>query len=60
MANKAKETEHAGAKKGSGAFYGPKAEAKKGSNHDAKRLHQQLAQSMISECESKFARFDKE
>ena len=32
MANKAKKTEHAGAKKGSGAFYGPKAEAKKGSN----------------------------
>ncbi len=29
MADNAKMTEHAGPKKGSGAFYGPKAEAKK-------------------------------
>jgi hypothetical protein len=32
MAYNAKKTEHAGAKKGRGAFYGPKAEAKKASN----------------------------
>jgi hypothetical protein len=32
MAYNAKKTEHVGAKKGSGAFYGPKAEAKKASN----------------------------
>lgn len=32
MAYNAKKTEHAGAKKGSGAFYGPKAEAKNASN----------------------------
>jgi len=32
MAYNAKKTEHAGPKKGSGAFYGPKAEAKKASN----------------------------
>jgi len=32
MAYNSKKTEHAGAKKGSGAFYGPKAEAKKASN----------------------------
>lgn len=28
-----KKTEHAGAKKGTGAFYGRKADAKRGSNH---------------------------
>jgi hypothetical protein len=33
MAYNAKKTEHAGPKKGSGAFYGRKAEAKKASNH---------------------------
>jgi hypothetical protein len=32
MALRARKTEHAGAKKGSGAFWGPKAEAKRGSN----------------------------
>ena len=32
MADNAKKTEHAGARKSSGAFYGPKAKAKKGSN----------------------------
>jgi hypothetical protein len=32
MAYNAKKSEHAGAKKSGGAFYGPKAEAKKGSN----------------------------
>ena len=32
MAYNAKKTEHAGARKGGGAFYGPKVEAKKGSN----------------------------
>jgi hypothetical protein len=32
MAYNAKKTEHTGAKKGRGAFYGPKAEAKKASN----------------------------
>jgi hypothetical protein len=32
MAYNAKKTEHSGPKKGSGAFYGPKAEAKKASN----------------------------
>jgi len=33
MAWGTKKTEHAGAKKGTGAFYGPKADAKRGSNH---------------------------
>jgi len=41
MAYNAKKTEHAGPKKGSGAFYGRKAEAKKASNRrrreDSKR-----------------------
>lgn len=32
MANKASKTEHAGAKKGTGAYYGKKAIAKKESN----------------------------
>ena len=32
MAYKAKKTEHAGAKKGRGAFYGRKVDAKKASN----------------------------
>ena len=32
MAYKAKKTEHSGAKKGRGAFYGPKTQAKKASN----------------------------
>jgi hypothetical protein len=32
MAYNAKKTEHVGSKKGSGAFYGPKADAKKASN----------------------------
>jgi len=32
IAYNVKKTEHAGAKKGSGAFYGPKGEAKKASN----------------------------
>jgi len=32
MAFNAKKTEHAGPKKGNGAFYGPKADAKKASN----------------------------
>jgi hypothetical protein len=31
MAYNAKKTEHAGSKKGSGAFYGPKADTKKAS-----------------------------
>jgi hypothetical protein len=33
MAWGTKKTEHAGAKKGTGAFYGRKADAKRGSNH---------------------------
>jgi hypothetical protein len=33
MAWGAKKTEHAGAKKGTGAFYGRKADAKRGSNY---------------------------
>jgi hypothetical protein len=33
MARGIKKTEHAGAKKGTGAFYGRKADAKHGSNH---------------------------
>ena len=41
MAFKAKKTEHSGAKKGRGGFYGPKAEAKRMSNRrrrtDSKR-----------------------
>ncbi len=32
MANRASKTEHAGAKKGRGAFWGPKREAKRASN----------------------------
>jgi hypothetical protein len=32
MANRAKKTEHNGAKKGRGAFWGPKADAKRMSN----------------------------
>lgn len=37
MAYSAKKTEHAGAKKGSGAFYGPKKIAKRGSNRKRRR-----------------------
>ena len=37
MAHKAKKTEHAGPKKGRGAFYGPKAEAKRSSNRRRRR-----------------------
>ena len=33
MAWGTKKTEHVGAKKGTGAFYGRKADAKRGSNH---------------------------
>jgi hypothetical protein len=33
MAWGTKKTEHAGAKKGTGAFYGRKSDAKRGSNH---------------------------
>jgi hypothetical protein len=33
MAWGTKKTEHAGAKKGTGAFYGRKADVKRGSNH---------------------------
>ena len=36
-------TEHAGAKKGSGAFYGHKADAKKASNTDRRRADKDAA-----------------
>lgn len=42
MANEAKKTEHSGAKKGNGAYWGPKASAKEESNKkrrsDAKQI----------------------
>lgn len=44
MAWGAKKTEHAGAKKGTGAFYGRKAEAKRASN----RRRRQEGQSTIN------------
>ena len=37
MANKAKHTEHSGAKHGNGAYYGPKADAKRESNKARRR-----------------------
>ncbi len=43
MAYNAKKTEHAGAKKGRGAFYGRKAEAKKASNRRRREDHKRAA-----------------
>jgi hypothetical protein len=51
MAHNAKETEHAGPKKGSGAFYGPKAEAKKESNR-RRREHDKRAASNHGESQA--------
>jgi hypothetical protein len=42
MAYNAKKTEHAGPKKGAGAFYGRKAAAKKASNHGGRENDKRL------------------
>jgi len=43
MAYNTKKTEHAGPKKGSGAFYGAKAEAKKASNRRRREISKRTA-----------------
>jgi hypothetical protein len=49
MAYNARRTEHSGPKQGRGAFYGPKAEAKKASN---RRRRQDDRQAVLNELEN--------
>jgi hypothetical protein len=49
MAYNARRTEHSGPKQGRGAFYGPKAEAKKASN---RRRRQDNKQTVLNELEN--------
>lgn len=46
MANKSKETEHSGAKHGCGAYWGPKADAKK----ESKKLRRQQDKQIARQC----------
>jgi hypothetical protein len=43
MAYKAKKTEHAGSKKGTGAYYGPKRDAKRESTRARRKASRKLA-----------------